>query len=650
MTLPTQHSGARRALVIACQIHGLVGCHHDADLVTDLLDEYGFEILSLRGPTATRASILDAYERLIEVSRPADTVVVYYAGHGSRATAQVPVRPTELRFILPTDIDETDAENFRGILADELSILQWRLTMRTANVTTLLDCCYSARMSRDVGANAPRVRGWDARWPIGAVVRRWQAAIGGFHRLRETYPGSAAYDANPLAVRMVACNSHQRAYEAYAVEFDAVHGLFTAALVSALRSDPLNTWAVIGERVRQQVLAQMPMQRPEAEGPVHRVVFTVTERGRRPAYPVRVDSVTGLAWLDAAALHGIEPGDEVLLAEAGVRPDPGTAPIATITALYGQAALLQRPDGEPIPAGTTAHEWRHLNRDRLVVRLLAEDGAPLPRAFYDGLTELPDIRVLEHPTIGAIATVMVADGRYLLNDAAGRPLYRSARPADAAGASRLRRDLIGLATSLRLQSLDSTANSDELATSVSFAMVGADGPVIDDTVLHVGDWLKISVGNGPQASGIVYANILDLGVAGSVAVLNTAEPAGIALLPGESRVVGAGPEGHELGIPLSWPPPVPDDNPWFETVVAVFSDRPQDLRDLGQDGVTERGHGSRLARLLRSGQRDLASTTGPARYAIRRVTILLCPGGHGCTHSPGPSPSPGTRDVQIHDD
>jgi hypothetical protein len=637
MILPTGQNGTRRALVIASQTHGLTGCHHDADLITNLLHGYGFEIVPLRGPTATRAGILDAYDQLIEMSRPADTVIVYYAGHGSRVTAPEPVRPTELRFILPTDIDETNAKDFRGILADELSILQWRLTMRAANVTTLLDCCYSARMSRDAGADVLRARGWDADWPVNAVVRRWQAAVDGFRRLREMNPDSDVHDANPVAVRMVACSSNQQAYEDYVVEFGAVHGLFTAALVSALRLDHHNTWDAIGERVRQQVLAQMPIQRPEAEGPIHRIAFTTIERGRQPAYPVRADTETGLVWIDAAAIHGIEPGDEVLLAAPGTRPDPDTAPIAAVTTLDGQAALLQRLDGDPIPAGTTAHAWRQPNRDQLMIRLRIEDDEPIRHAFHDTLAGLPDIRIQDDPTLSAVATVTVTDGQYLLYDAANRPLYRSARPADAAGASRLRRDLIGLATSLRMQSLDPTPDGDELPASVSLTVASAEGPVVDDALLHVGDRLQIRVSNDTQASDTVYANVLDLGVAGKVAVLNTAEPAGIALLPGEIRTIGAGPERHELGIPLSWPPAVPDDGPRFETIVAVFSDHPQDLRDIGHEGVTERGHASRLARLQRTGQREVTPTTELTRYAIRRITIRLCPGGHGCSHRDDPA-------------
>lgn len=632
MTGADEHGGKRRALVVASQTRGLNGCHNDADLVASLFQGYGFEIIPLRGATATRAGILDAYESLIEVSAPNDTVVVYYAGHGSRATAQPPVRPTELRFIMPTDIDETDASDFRGILADELSILQWRLTMRTTNVTTLLDCCYSSRMSRDDGPDALRARGWDATWPVGAAVRRWRAAVDGFRRLHAAYPGSDTHDANPLAVRMVACGSHERAYEGFVTEFGAVHGLFTAALVAALRSNPVNTWDAIGERVRHQVLARIPIQRPAAEGPVHRVAFTVTERDRWPSYPVRVDSASGLAWLDGAGLYGIEPGDTFLLAAPGQRPEAATAPTAMVTGLHSQAALLARPDGAPVANGTTAYTWRQANREQLAVGIRAHEGEPVPRAIQDALAELTEVRTTDDPVAGGIATVSIRDGRYLLSDAAARPLYRASRPADAAGARHLRADLIGLATSLRLQNLDPTLEGDEFPAPVSLVVSSADGPVADETVLHVGDRLRIRVGNGVDPSATVYANVLDLGVAGRITILNTAEPAGIALLPGEGRTLGAGPEGHGSGIPLSWPSAVPVDGPRFESIVAVFSDHPQDLRNLGQDGITERGHRSRLARLMRRDRRDLGPTIEPARHLIRRVTILLCAGGPTCTH------------------
>ncbi len=621
-------NGVRRALVIASQTGGLTGCDNDADLVAELLNDRGFEINSLRGPEASRAGILAGFERLTEACGPADTAVVYYAGHGSRSVAREPVRPTELRFILPTDIHEASLHDFRGILADELSILQWRLSQRTANVTTVLDCCYSARMSRDSAAGSLRVRGWDADWPVDAVVRRWQAAADDFARLGETHPDSIKYDANPSVVRMVACSSHQRSYEGYSAELGAVHGFFTAALVSALRADPHKSWQAITERVRHQVLAQVPAQRPEVEGPVRRIPFTVTELEYRPVYPVRVDPTTGLAWLDAAGLHGINQGDEFLLARTGLRPDPAAPTVASVTALSGQAALLRRSDGEPIRTGTTAYVWRKLANDQLPVVLRADDGLPVPTAFRNALSDLPGLRISDVPAPGAIATIAVADSHFLLCDGAGRPLYRSPRPADQWTASRLRRELVGLATSLRLRSLDPTGDA-EFSSSLSLMVTCGDAPVMDDSVLHVGDVVRIQVGNDQSAAGTVYANVLDLGVAGRVSMLNTAEPAGMALLPGESRVIGAGPDGRQTGIVVSWPPGVPDDRPRFETVIAVFSDQNLDLRSLDQQGVTERGGSDQFARLLQSGFRDLPVPDDGGHFTLRRITFVLCPSAHG---------------------
>lgn len=627
MTEPDGEKGVRRALIIASQTGGLTGCYNDADLVAGLLGDRGFEISSLRGPEASRAGILSGFERLIEACGPPDTAVVYYAGHGSRAVAQEPVRPAELRFILPTDIRETSLHDFRGILADELSILQWRLSQRTANVTTVLDCCFSARMSRDSMTGSLRVRGWDADWPVDAVVRRWQAAADDFARLGETHPDSIRYDANPSAVRVVACSSHQRSYEGYSAEFGAVHGFFTAALVSALRADPARSWQAITEQVQQQVLAQVPVQRPEAGGPVRRIPFTVTERDHGPAYPVRVDQATGLAWLDAAGLHGINLGDEFVLARAGQRPDPTAPGLASVTALSGSAAFLRRSDGEAIRAGTTAHVWRKVAHDQLPVVLHADDGRPVPAAFRNALSELPGLRISEASTPGAIATITVADGHFLLCDGAGMPLYRSPRPADQGTASRLRRELVGLATSLRLRSLDLTSDA-EFSSSASLVVTCGDAPVLDDSMLHVGDVIRIKVGNDQSAASTVYANVLDLGVAGRVSLLNTAEPAGMALLPGESRVIGAGPDGRQAGIVASWPTGVPDDQPRFETVIAVFCDQNLDLRSLDQRGVTERGRSDPFARLLRSGIRDLPVPDGEGRITLRRLTFVLCPSAH----------------------
>ncbi|MFF8392757.1 caspase domain-containing protein [Streptomyces sp. NPDC016172] len=634
MSEPQAPAGARRALVIASQTGALTGCHNDAELVADLLAKRGFDVNQLREATASRSGILGAYEDLIRVTKPGDSVVVFYAGHGSRSTTVTPGIPGELRFILPTDVARTDADDFRGILAEELSALQWRLTLRTPDVTTVLDCCFSARMAREAVRDGMRVRGWDAKWPKAAVARRWDSAGAEFRRLRDEHPHADWFDANPHAVRLVACGSHQRAHEDYSFDFGGSHGLFTAALIAALRADPHTTWQAVMDRVRHEVLAMNPLQRPEAEGPVDRIPFLLDVRRTEQPHPVRTDLGTGQAWLDGARLHGIGPGDQFLLSRAGSAPDESVAPVVRVTHLVGDAALLDPVDGRPVPDGSMAHPWRSAGRD-LDVRVTAADGTPT-EPVVAGLAELPGIGVrsdaAEHPT--DIATVALAGPTYMLYDSTGLPLYRARRALDPGGLAELRGHVRDLAASLRLRSLGDGV--DDLPTPVDFAVSAEAGRVTDGAVLHLTDRLWVSVAHTGTGGETVYASVLDVGVAGRITVLNQAEPAGITLDAAERRALGEEPGGHDPGMPFLWPAGVPVESARYETLIAVFSDVPQDLRGLTRAGVGVRGGSpvsEALARLVRTGTREIGGRLGSVRYAIRRVTFLLCPCGPACSRT-----------------
>ncbi|MEU1466172.1 caspase family protein [Streptomyces sp. NPDC005727] len=619
---------AGRALVIASETHGLSGCRNDAGLIASVLLSRGFDVQELSGPQATRSCILGAYEDLIGATQRDDAVVVYYAGHGSRLHRGPhggPDEPETLQFILPTDIDDTTSDDFRGILSDELSILQWRLTLRSHNVTTLLDNCHATRMSRDPLPSRMNVRGWEAQWPAGAVRRRWAEAASQFRRLRSAHPDECWYDDNPYAVRLVACGSGQQAYEDYVSDFDAVHGLFTAATVAALQDDANLTWHMLAERVRHRVLTWSAAQRPDAEGPRDRLVFSESTLSRPTALPVRVDPPR--AWLDGAPLHGVAVGDEYLLCPAGGRPDPVTAPVAVVVDVQDGAARLMSRHHSSIPQGWEAHP---LSSRRAVpsVRLRNAPGpGPVQHEWLTACrAAVPGLRADDDFSGNDLAVLTVHGAGVMLRDAAGRPLYEQPRPLTEETAAQLGRDIDDLAHAARLRQLSADAFPFPLEVPVTFETDairrdGGTGPV-NDAVLHPGDRVRMRVrnlGTGGSDNGTVYAHVLDLGVGGRVSLLNTAEPSGIELIPGETRALGRWPGGEDPGLPLSWPAGLPADGPRFETLTAVFADRPHSLAGLIRDGI--------------GGRRDFGvPQVDVGRYTVVRVTFLLCPGGPVCEH------------------
>ena len=145
---------ARKALLIGSQIDGLTGVGNDIGSMANALDRWGFTSVRCEAENASRAGILDAYERLIaDAERPGR------GGHllqrARRLRPPAGRRPSSSRpagygvqFIVPTDYHSSTEDDFRGITSVELSVLLARLTEKTKNATVVLDCCHAAHMSR----------------------------------------------------------------------------------------------------------------------------------------------------------------------------------------------------------------------------------------------------------------------------------------------------------------------------------------------------------------------------------------------------------------------------------------------------------------------------------------------------------------------
>lgn len=303
----------RVALLIGAQTGGLTGVGNDVDTMDGRLGWYGFTTTRREAGEATRDGILDAYEGLIRDTRAGDAVVVYFSGHGGLAVPPPGVgERAGLQFLVPTDYGETAGSRFLGITAAELSVLLVRLTHATANVTVILDACHAAHQSR---VGDLRVKALDR--PVYLDVAEHLS------RLRREGLDTTVRDVlgNRNAVRVVACGREQSAYE----HTDAGRrtGLLTGSLDRALAElgDRPATWAAVLARVRELTRVVMPAQRPEAEGPAHRLLFrsTAVEPAPGPIRPALGAPVT-VEWgrvIDGHAhplpMAGAElsPGDHV---------------------------------------------------------------------------------------------------------------------------------------------------------------------------------------------------------------------------------------------------------------------------------------------------------------------------------------------------
>jgi Caspase domain len=620
----------RRALLIGSQTGGLRGVHADVEVMADTLGELGFSTIELTEKHASYGGIVDAYRGLIEDSATGDAAVVYYSGHGGRCSnakaAEDPREPPWLQYLIPTNYGDRDAGEFSGLLAEELSALQWELTEKTKNVTTILDCCHSARMSRDFSL-LPKARERAGGLPWEPVHARWEA-------VRSSSEASGIdLDSNPVAVRVVACAPDQSAYELDVSELGGPHGALTATIVPLLREARAArlTWHQLLDALRPAVMDLIMLQRPEVEGPSERYLFATDEREATGVLPVVVEG--GAAYLEAAALFGVGAGDTYAVVAAGGDPRTplGTAVVEAVVA--GRARLaLEGIAAEGLPAGAEAHPREvALGRRPVAVRPVDD---PDRRRVVEALRSSPHLRVVDDAP-GLLAAVELGGGELRLLDGQGEPLSADSRPVTDGNVMLLSRDVQQLARAAHLRDLESGSGKAELPADVTikYTLLTDRGEVpVQGSGEHLfeGDRLVIRIRN--ESDERRYVSVFDIGLRGTIALLTTSEPSGISLAPGASHELYRA-VGGLTGIPLFWPEGLPKGGPRPEAVVSIVTDRPQDLRRLSQPGVARtRGDAdSALQRLVESvnvGRRDALPETeveDVVRYRVERFDFLLHP-------------------------
>ncbi|MGQ0616573.1 MAG: caspase family protein [Acidimicrobiia bacterium] len=626
---------ADRALLIGSETGGLAGVHSDVEVMEHALAGLGFTTIRAIEGAAARDEILARYRGLIEDSRPGDAAVIYYSGHGGRQRNEAaidPRLPAWLHFIVPTDIDDRSGGRFGGLLAEELSLLQLELTARTDNVTTILDCCHSSRMSRAAAA-LPKADSSLARWPWEDIEERWRAAI-------DDPAVRVAAESNPKAVRLVACSVDQSAYEMPETDLGGPHGLLTSRLVPVLTSAQARslTWREVLDIVRPAVVEAVTGQRPEVEGPLDRLLFRTEVRTTTGVLPVVVADHE--AWLDGASLFGMAEGDSYAVVAPGGDP---SAPLATaeVAAVAGDRArlVLAGTAADDLPPGAAAHP----GEVALGARPIAVVPADHPRRaeVTDALRRSSRLRVADGGT-EVLATVHLDGDTAQVLDGGGAPLHEPPRDLSAAAVALIGRDLERLARATHVRALVSARADASLPddVEVSYARLLDDGGEVALTVggehLFAGD--RVVVRFRSTSDDTRYASVLDVGIAGAVSLLTGSEPAGVTLAPGDAYTVGLDGTGALVGLGLFWPGSVPEVGPRPETfVVVVADDKIDNLGRLQQEGVSrdlvEGGRGrSALEQLvddLSVGRRDAMPAAAAAkalRYRVDRFDFLFHPG------------------------
>ncbi|GIF73001.1 caspase family protein [Asanoa siamensis] len=622
----------RTALLIGAQTNGLAGVANDVQAMAAALEPRGFVVQPLVTPDATRAAILDAYEKLIADAGPDDAVVVYYSGHGGRLVAP---DGRDLQFILPDDYVESSDGDFRGITDVELSVLQSRLTERATNVTVLIDCCHAAHMSRYAGLRV--------RTPVRPDAGSWLPTYESVQRhVSSLVAGGLPIDRRPLvsntrAVRVVACSPSESAWEG--TNRDGVEmGIFTDALTRALRETQglRLTWSTLLDAVRKEVQTFVTTQRPEVEGPSARQPFETTEWEPLDSLPVHSDGSDRIELLGAPLL-GVEVGDEfAIMSSDATGPDDGpvlgTATVTRLLASTAVARLRLAAAGPPLPADARAHRTR-AGAPALPVRLPTDH----PVAA-DILPTLAARSMLRPATPDDQATVEVAvdgNGWLVVRDALG-PLH-APYPPTTAGIGSIVGNLQRLAQAAALRRLDGDPDRPlRHAVRVEWGRVhdGVPEPLpLSGALLFADAGEHVYVRAMNAGDRPVFVSLLDIGVSSRIEILTRSDLSGIRLAPGASYTFGWNEDKQRLdGVRVTWPDTVDSTVARPETVLALISDGAVDVSALAQRGVRGKGPlvGSTLEALLAQVATGATREFGdpPAaqvRYAVQPIDFMVSP-------------------------
>lgn len=602
----------RRALLIGSPAFGLRGVVPDVGKMRRELEAWGFACSERVGDAATRAGILDALDELVATTRAGDAVAVYYSGHGGRCRVVQEgeaSRAPAFNYLVP--MDHQLGASFRGIAEFELGALLHGLAERTPNVTVILDCCHAAGTFRE----HEQIR---AVPELPAMPRPLEAALDALARA----PRALDPDGHPDVVRVVATASDASAFEFCSDE--QVSGYLTTELCAALaeaRSVPLCWSAIIGQ-VRERIMARRgsQTQRPELEGPRHRLPFSLRERAAVGERSTLVRGIDGAPWIRAGRLHGLREGDPVDVHD-GADAVATTGKIAELFEDSARLSLRTSRSGVALRLGSTVVSRRPSVRRTVCVaaEALGVEG------LLSGLERSQRLTVVAEGE--ATFSVALVDG--CLHTLGPAWLRRVPRPVTPEGVRAVVADLDALARAeILLAELEHPRGLPRGSTPLRWAFdvyvtePGSRSPRIlrPGETLREGTRIHAELRHMTRAKPTLYANVLERGVAGRLTLVNQSEPAGVQVQAMETRWVGRRAHGGPPGARLVWPTDVPR-GVGQELLVCVVGYRPLDLRSLleGPSATSEAA--------TRGASAD--GLGGELHCAVERVGFVLeaAPGG-----------------------
>ena len=303
--------------------------------------------ITLTDDCATRARILAAFDDRLKVSARGDTLIFYFAGHGSQVIDdQVFDQASGANdTILPTDARAPGATEMAELLDSQIRVMIDGATAKGVNVVTIFDSCHSGTGARGVGGD-----GVDRFAPPMVV-----------HGLRRPNARAASGPGGGYRVHFGGAADEEKAREVGATPPRA--GVFTTALAATFVAMPNATFDDIAAEVRRKVEESgHGGQHPQAEGELR---ATMGGKARYAALlAAQPIDARHVSLTSAGRLSGITEGSTyALFASSTAALDDKAAPLAAGTVASvetSRAALkLDTAPAAPLPPRLIARETRH---------------------------------------------------------------------------------------------------------------------------------------------------------------------------------------------------------------------------------------------------------------------------------------------------
>lgn len=596
-------SATKRALLIGSRTKSLEGeelqgTENDVQIMASVLkSKYGFEITRCIGSNATRDGILTAWQSIISETSAGDAVVIYYSGHGSCVEFEPdeweddPKRDS-VKYIVPTDIEQSTEDDFRGILDIELSHKLHDTTERTRNVTLILDCCFSGHMVRKTSHGirlVSKCRSTTEKYNI----RKHAKGL----RLDEMHRGKLLVEGNPNAVRIAASASTEFAYE-YKNQQGETVGILTDTLAEALNEtfDQDISWRTTLLRVCEIVrtkssdpLYQRNLQHPQAEGPDTRILFSTVEMVSG-AHLIKMESKEAI--IQAGSVAGVRVGNVYVIMPCGFERIDSTRQIGKVKVIS-------------MNGFTSKTEFMEMERSHTFEEALAflETAAPYKQPalvpdYFEALWQRVEkselLRKLDtNEECKPIVTFEKEGNTLLARNSHGTLFFEQQATFNNSMENLVEAAVLGaenLAHAQNILQCEGGVEEEKLDHNlgIEFGIVSAEWEPKSLTqdgsaVITEGQRIYIGLFNGGKTT--FFVSVLDVNAAGDIALVSKSEPKGIEFTPGKERTLGSR-YGRLNGLKISWPKKVPKADSIEETLLFIITSAGVDLRPLTNQRLT----------------------------------------------------------------